>query len=355
MKKQSNNSTGTLQSNNVVAYNKALETLHNIKSNNSDTYFNKYEFKTIKNYDVNKAFITPVSFCENSYKLVTICIVKSMYTSNKTMNYTGVKSIVESGYNDNIIEDLQQVCFITMYENTKRLINTNTSYKITFKELFQKHINCVYWDSKTNRFVKDLKYPCDTIWLACYRAISRYLYNNVTKHDNKKIMNLYDTDNKEQDYIIDSVAFKQNIINSMSLDVQENINRVCNNILEYIGATEKQHIYNKCVAVMNELKKGITQQQIAVNLGYSRQSVAKYQNIIVCAYNTLNKKYVYDIQGHTQSIDTDKIQVDVTKKATNTDFYAVKDGMNIYKPAYNDNMVKIANKLYYKELQLDRR
>lgn len=314
---------------------------------------NGYRNVIVKKVYENKSYNNYIDFINNTYVSLTIGIINKMYSGFKlkkdgsytpSSNYDSVKQIVQKGYRDNLIDDLKQVCYMTLFYNLKD--SNYDSYD--FKNIMLSNKPDLYiFDNNSNDFIQDNKHEIN-LYIACFRAISRCLYNNKSKHDKINVMSLYDNDSdSDNTYKIDSYAMKQAVMNyGYNKIVIDNVNTICKNVLEYIKAMEKPFIYNKCYKVMVELQKGLTQKDIAKNLGISRQSVSKYQNIICCAYNTINKSYVDNSSYKVWLNNYHDTMIDFKDNKIKISFENVS-----FNNMYNDYIMDKSNSYYHDKKQ----
>ena len=275
--------------------------------------YTKIEY--IPTYD-NIGYITPITFADNNYKILTISIIKALYKSSKNTNYESCAQIINSHFTDTIIDDLYQIVLMTLYKNLQWYENTSINTLIYWDCLHEKHKNtCYVWDSKTNNFIIP-KNICDTVYLACYRGVASFLYNGKTKHDKKNVVGLYDTDNKENNYIVDSLAFKQNIINDISNNIKnsdnivKNVNEKLQYLVDVLQATQTKKVYCKCCKVLKLMIKGNNQSTIANILEWDNKTVRKYQNIIIDTYNIINDNFYkndsyLNVRAYLNRLDND--------------------------------------------------
>lgn len=281
------------------------------------------------------------SFVDRYYSVITIAIIKSMYNSNKSLNYNAVRSIVENGYNDSLIDDLKQCVYITLWENLKAVDTYN------FKQLRENVDNCVYWSNPTLSFTS---FDNGSLWLACYRSVSTYLYHTNTKDTynrhsktiideagNKKRVEWleprkisfehYDTNNKDESpklLTIDTYAYRHYLSQDYNRDATNNeviaVWDILDRVLAYILKTEKIKIYNGCKEVLNGLMNGDKMKDISLNTGLSSTTVTKYYNILKNAYYELYKKPLY----HTEK-NNNNITSIINHSTITIDFKGLKD------------------------------
>lgn len=279
-----------------------------------------YSVEYLEKKYIPKKYDNIIDYINDTYIYLSIGIIKKMYTGMRQkkdgsyiplVNYESVKNIIHNHFMDNLTDDIFNTCYMTLWINKDNVVCEDGYYntgKITNDIIYK------MYDNKTGK-IEDIK-NCNSVYLACYKSISKLLYNMQTKHDKKCIMSLYDTknmnDEKEYEYTLDSKEYKQAMLEKTEEKVLNNVDTICNNTLEYIKAMEKPFIYEKCVMVMNELKKGALLKDIAKNLDMSKNSVTKYRNIIIDAYKTLYKKYTDDsmtLKEYLQSIKRKKVYI----------------------------------------------
>lgn len=316
-----------------------------------------YSVEYLKKEYLEKQYESIESYINDTYKPLTIGIINSMYSGMRKkkdgsyiplVNYESVKTIVNNHFVDNLTDDLFNTTYMTLWINKEYIQCDNNYYSIgnITNDIVYKR-----YDTKLNDFI-DIS-NCNSLYLACYKAVSSLLYNQKTKHDKKCIMSLYDTDNKETEYTVDSYAFKQAIMDKTTEKAMNNVNTICKNVMDYIKAMEKPFIYHKCYKVMVELQKGLLLKDIAKNLNYSINSVTKYRNIIVNAYKTLYKQYVYDLPQRNNLAATNKIVVDFTECNDKTPKNIIDlciDTLKYTTPYTHKELQAIYNDLFYYDI-----
>ena len=255
----------------------------------NQTLVSGYEkIEIVTSYD-NVTYNTPIEFCESIYSIVTISIIKSMYNSSRSWNYNSCASIVNSHYTDSIIDDLKQVCFITLWENLKDY------NRILSFDVMQLNGNYKIWDSKNNTFIINTENPCNTLYLACYRSISNYLYNQKARYESKEVAIVGYDENGQNDISItvNTMAYKNycmNQYNNLSLKAINDFQEIMLNVKLYIHSTEKQKVANICDKMLYMLELGYKKKDIQDILSISDTTVTKYYKIIQNAFYVLYKK-----------------------------------------------------------------
>ena len=344
----------------------------------------------IKNYD-NVVYSNMEQFINDYYSQITFSIVKSMYNSKKSLNYNAVSSIVENGYNDNLLDDLKQCVLITLWYNLKSV------NEYSFNNLRDKIEKCYYWNNKSCDFVL---LENGSLWLACYRAIGHLLYDSkisdtliqhtktITKEDGTKekikwyeprkiAFETYDENEQSKFYTLDTWQYKEYLTNEYNTKATNNdvvnIWDIIDNVLAYIISHEKIKIYNGCKVVLYGLLNG---EKITKISGISINTKTKYYRIIQNAYYELYKKPTLYNDGDTTATTTAtaKISIDFSKcHIINRNNDILMDKVNkyhhdkkqvmynklFYATKYNYNSMVLRNrhneKVYCKELQLDRK
>ena len=355
------------------------------------------EFVTIKKDFTPKQYNNIESFINDTYKPLSIGIINKMYSGLRRKkdgsyiphcNYGAVKDIINNHYNDNIMDDIYTICYMTLWINRDNITCENGYYNIGALTTDKEYI---YYNEKTqeNEVLKN----CNSCYLACYKAISKWLYNQATKHEKRNIVSI-EIENNDNEFVVDSMAFKQGLLNHTlsnsddSKKVVKRVNETIKEVLEIVRYTEKYHIYQKCYDVMYLMTKGYNQKTIAEKLNMSDTSIRKYQNILCHVYHVLNdKKYSYDnndkVIAYLQSRDNElkaytenaKIFIDFTcvngiiehnnnnnvMELVNKYHHDKKQAMYneiFHALPYDNNSMIVRNKMietfYRKELQLDR-
>lgn len=360
----------------------------------TDTMITGYVKKeVVKSYD-NIVYNDMEQFINDYYSQITFSIVKSMYNSKKSLNYNAVSSIVENGYNDNLLDDLKQCVLITLWHNLKSV------KEYSFNNLRDDIEKCYYWDNKSCDFVL---LENGSLWLACYRSVGHLLYDSkvsdtliqhtktITKKDGTKekikwyeprkiALETYTTNNKDEQskvYTLDTWQYKEYLANEYNTkattkDVVK-IWDIIDNVLKYIISHEKVKVYNGCKTILYGLLNG---EKLTKINGISINTKTKYYKIIQNAYYELYKKPI-PYNGSTTTATatvTAKISIDfsgchiinrnndILMDKVNKYYHNKKQSMYnklFYATKYDYNSMILRNrhndKVYCKELQLERR
>lgn len=304
----------------------------------TETLTSGYEKLEIMPSYENIGYITPITFCEKNYQIITINIIKSMYNSTKSWNYTACNSIVNSRFTDDIINDLKQVCFMTMYENLSYLVNSPIDNRIYFESIFAPTTNCKIYDSKINDFI--IK-ECPNVFIACYRSISNYLYNQKSKYDTKQIAIIGYDDNNNSDI---SIAINNRAYTDYCISQGDSLSfAACNEFLEiienvkcYITFTEKPKVSKYCNSILDLLVVGTKKKDIATKLDISSTTITKYHNIIKNAFYELYKK--------PQIKKSKKVKPDTIKKNSFINITVCKQAIKSYE--IHDKKQALYNNLF---------
>lgn len=223
--------------------------------------------------------------------------------------YKAAAQIVNSGYNDQIFEDLTQEVFITLWENRDSIkYNENT---------------CTF--------------DISGLTLECYRTIRRYLYNNKTKIDNTTI-DIIDYDENNDECItmaVNTLDYRRYAITNYNneCNTYNELLTICGLVLDYIRIHEKSFICDKCKIVLTGLLKGMSNKEISKNYNISINSITKYRNILNNAYYEVFKKPLIKANlpnsCYTSYYPSNgKISIDFTHIATAPNTITFKDFYN---------------------------
>lgn len=306
----------------INSMNETIKKVHTITSNNSDTYYNKYEFKISVNYERNKLFDGFGEYVNYISPILAKSIIKSMYstiykvkdkessTDEKTVykwivgtNYESTKKIIDSGYTDTMYFDIIGEISLYLCENVSNI----------------DILVCGSWENIKFMYSFD-----NEIFLAIYKQVRKYLYKNSQRQINKEynVMVLdCDGENYEIDTRVNSKDFITYTYNEIEkthtdiLDILDNIAIYC-----YYSIDEnerRKYKFETIKKVLLSLAKGETFKQS----GLSNNSYWKYKKMLISCFdkstfnklynqiiaNTENDKYYSANNNHNYMIISDNI------------------------------------------------
>ena len=249
---------------------------HNQKELFYNILFNE-KIVTEKTYDN----IIDCIVSENLHERFTIAIVKKIASNPKHFCCNSCLQIVNSGYNDTILDDLKQEVFIALFEMSQnehvKLINGN---ELEFSTYFDKN------DNEKSYFLK------------LYRVVENYMYSQKKHVDNSAIcLDSYNNDVTSVNNTSDYISF---LYNSLVCDDMSNI--VTRNDIKTIFCIIKEkyskHFSNICI-VFESRYKGLTYDDISKQSGLTKNQVRYCMDILRNVFN----EYIHNID-----IQTDKKQ-----------------------------------------------
>ena len=343
----------------INSMNESVKKVHTITSNNSDTFYDKYEFKINANYERNKLFDGFGEYVNYISPILAKSIIKSMYstiykvkdkelsTDEKTVykwivgaNYESTKKIIDSNYTDSMYFDIVGEISLYLCENVSNI----------------DILVCGSWENIKFMYSFD-----NDIFLSIYKQVRKYLYKNSQRQINKEynVMILdCDGENYEIDARVNSkdfIAYTYNEIEKTHINILDILDNIAIYCYYAINENErKKYKFETIKKVLLSLAKGETFKQS----GLSNNSYWKYKKMIISCFdkstfnklynqiiaNTENDKYYSANNNHNYiTISDNIIEWTDTKYCKN----AIIDSKDIYKNSpykttYNDIMLALS-------------
>ena len=312
----------TATGNNVVSIPKTSVKYSHIASHEEKMTLYCQLFNNSKNYAI--ACTSIDNYIMESSQILAKIIIYSMYctmfkkidyensTEEETVytfipghNYDSAKQIVDSGYTDNMYFDIVGEISLYLCEHMEQ-INRG-------KMCIDWNINPLTWCFVDNCIMGYEYSISNDTFLAIYKVVRKYLYNNSQKQYNKEcgvMMESYDNNGNYYEVNAnintkDYIAYTYNEIDKKYHDI---IEPIINNIVCFIvGFYGKEYKVDTLRKVLYSMAKGETMKDNSY--GISRNTYSKYKKAIINTFNC-NEKFTKLYHNMVMDIDIDSIDND---------------------------------------------